>query len=751
MATASDADIATVRGLRAVAPEPEPAAVGDGEPPLAEESLDEALAEGADEDPLLDCLVWLTAHYGSPKSADVLKAGLPFAGARMPASLFVRAAERAGLRARVVRRRLGSINRLVLPAVLILKGARACILADLPDKGAARLVLPETGGGSVAVPLRELEQDYTGYAIYLRPAARIENDIDRSEVPRPSAWFWGTIASNWWSYLQVALAASLINVFALATPLFVMIVYDRVVPNNAVETLWVLATGVVVVFGFDFVLKSLRGYFIDAAGKRADVLLASRVFEQVLAMKMVARPGSSGAFANNLREFETLRDFFTSATLVAVVDLPFVAFFMAVIWLVGGDIVLVQVVAVPLILVVGAALQWPLNRVVHRHMRETEEKHGVLVESISGLETLKALGAEGRMRRRWEDYVGLTANSSMAARVISQGGVNFAGLVAQASYVAVVVYGVYLIGEGLMSVGGLIACVMLSNRALAPLVQVAQLLTRFHRSVSALRSLNRIMRAPIERPVGTKFLHRPTLDGAVSFKEVHFAYPGADLEALRGVSFDVAAGERVGIIGRVGSGKSTVAKLLLALFEPSAGAVLVDGTDLRQIDPVDLRRNIGYVPQDVFLFRASVRENITIAAPQADDAAVLRSARLAGVDDFVSQHPLGYDMHIGERGEGLSGGQRQAVAIARALMQDPHIIVLDESTSSMDTRGEAAFRERLTEILPSRTLILITHRASLLNLVDRLIVLDNGRVVADGPRQQVIEALAGGKVHGAQS
>jgi ATP-binding cassette subfamily C protein LapB len=379
-------------------------------------------------------------------------------------------------------------------------------------------------------------------------------------------------------------------------------------------------------------------------------------------------------------------------------------------------------------------------------MREAEEKHGILIESLSGLETLKALGAEGRMRQRWEDNVGLTATSSMRSRVLSQGGINFASLVAQGTTVAVVVYGVFLIQEGNLTVGGLIACVILSSRALAPLVQVAQLLTRFHRSMAALRSLNRIMKAPIERPVGTKFLHRPELKGAIAFKDVRFAYPGQDLEALRGLSFDVTGGERVGIIGRVGSGKSTVAKLVLALFEPTAGAVLVDGTDVRQIDPVDLRRNIGYVPQDVYLFRASVRDNIAIAAPQADDDAVLRAARLAGVDDFVSQHPLGYDMQIGERGEGLSGGQRQAVAIARALLLDPNMIILDESTSSMDTRGEAAFRKRLTEVLSGRTLVLITHRASLLNMVDRLIVLDQGRAVADGPRQQVIDALAGGKL-----
>jgi ATP-binding cassette subfamily C protein LapB len=722
----------------------DPAAAAKAEAELAEQ-MSLATAAGVD-DPLLDCLVYLTEHFGNPRSADVLKGGLPHAGEALSASLFVRAAERVGLKSRVVKRRLESINKFVLPAVLLLKGARACILAERPSKGRVKIVLPETGGNVQEVDLADLAADYAGYAIFVHPVAHMEPDAYRRDTPKPSAWFWGTIASNWWSYVQVVLAASLINIFALATPLFIMTVYDRVVPNNAVETLWVLATGVIIVFMFDFLLKGLRGYFIDAAGKRADVLLASRIFEQVMDMKMAARPGSAGGFANNLREFETLRDFFTSATLAAVVDLPFVAFFVAVIWLIAGDIIQVHLLAIPLVLAVGLGLQIPLNRVVKKHMREAEEKHGVLVESISGLETLKAMGAEGRMRRRWEDYVGLTAGSSMKSRVLSQGGINFASFVAQATSVAVVVYGVFLIKSGDMSVGALIACVMLSGRALAPVVQVAQLLTRFHRSMSALRSLNQIMKAPVERPVGANFLHRPDLTGAIDFKDVKFAYPGQQIEALSGVSFSVKAGEKIGIIGRVGSGKSTIAKLLLGLFDPTDGAVLVDGTDIRQVDPVDLRRNIGYVPQDVYLFRGSVRDNITLAAPHTDDAAVLRSAQLAGVNDFVSRHPQGYDMPIGERGEGLSGGQRQSVAIARALLQDPRLIILDESTSSMDTRGEAAFKSRLTEILDGRTLVLITHRASLLGMVDRLVVLDNGRVVADGPREDVMNALAGGKL-----
>ncbi len=710
-------------------------------------------AASSHEDPLLECLEFLTRFHGNPRSGSVLMAGLPHAGSGLTPQLFVRAAERAGLSARVVKRRLTAISRLVLPVVLILNDGRACVLVDLPGRRAAKIVTPESGGGTIDADLGALADDYVGYAIYVRPTFHFEDhtQTDRQAIPKAHSWFWGTLAKSWWSYIQVALAAILINLFALATPLFIMTVYDRVVPNDAVETLWVLAAGVGCVYLFDFLLKHLRGYFIDMAGKRADVILASRIFEQVLDMRMAARPASAGAFANTLREFETLRDFFTSATLAAVVDLPFVVFFVLVIWAVGGPIAYVLMATIPLVLIVGLLMQIPLNVVIQRNVREAEQKHGVLVESLNGLETLKSLGGEARMRHKWEGLVGLTATSSLRARVISQAAVHFATLVSQMTAVGVVIYGVYLIKDGALTVGGLIACVMLSHRALAPLVQVAQLLTRFHRSMASLRALNQIMRAPVERPPLKKFLHRPELKGGITFQDVRFRYPGRDIEALKGVSFKIAPRERVGLIGRVGSGKSTVAKLILGLFEPSDGSILVDGTDIRQIDPVDLRRSIGYVPQDVYLFAGTVRENITVATGHADDAAILSAGIMAGTDDFVSQHPMGYDLPIGERGEGLSGGQRQTIAIARALLNEPPILIFDEPTSSMDTRGEDAFKTRLGGMLPDRTLILVTHRASLLSLVNRLIVFDGGRVVADGPRQAVIDALAGGKLRAAKA
>ena len=698
------------------------------------------------EDPLLECLEFLTRHHGRPRTGEVLKAGLPDSDGPLMPRLFVRAAERAGFRARVVRRRLAAIGKHVLPAVLILDEGRASVLLEYAEGAKIRVFSPETGGAVELLDIDDLKDSYTGYVILVRPEARLGIKDGADDIPRPRAWFWGTISRNWWSYVQVLVAAALINLFALTTPLFIMTVYDRVIPNNAFETLYVLALGVGMVLGFDFLMKSLRGYFIDAAGKRADVMLACRIFDQVLDMRVEAKPASAGAFANTLREFETIRDFFTSATLATFVDLPFIVLFIAVIWLISGPVALVLAVAVPVVLFFGMLIQIPLNVVVRRNLREAEHKHGVLVETISGLETIKSIGAEGRMRRLWEDVVGLTASSSQKSRALSLSAVNFAALVQQLTSVDVVVYGVHLVAAGEMTVGALIACVILGSRAIAPLGQVAQLLTRFHQSMVSLKALDRLMNSPVERPPSKSFLHRPTLKGAIAFNDVGFTYPERDTPALIGVGFTIGAGERVGLIGRVGSGKSTVAKLILGLFEPSAGAITIDGTDIRQIDPIDLRKAIGYVPQDQFLFRGTIHDNITAAAPHADDDAALRAAGLAGIDDFVNRNPLGYDVAVGERGEGISGGQHQAVTIARALIRDPGILVLDEPTNAMDSRSESALARRLGEYLSGRTLVLMTHRASLLPLVDRVIVLDDGRVVADGPRAKVMEALAAGRI-----
>ncbi|MEE9210393.1 MAG: type I secretion system permease/ATPase, partial [Kiloniellales bacterium] len=657
------------------------------------------------EDPLLSCLVTLAGLLERPISAEALKAGLPHAAERFTPELAVRAAERAGVEARITHRpKLRDILPVTLPCILLLKAGNACVLLGYPGRDQAEIVIPEGGTGNKTLDLDELQSQYTGYAIFARPEFKFDQRASDIRLAQPRAWFWGTLAKFWPIYSHVLLASVLINCFALASPLFIMNVYDRVVPNNAIETLWVLALGVATVFAFEFVMRNLRAYFVDVAGKNADVIIASRLLEQLMSMKLANKGSSTGAMANNLREFESLREFFTSGTVVALVDLPFIFLFIAVIWLVAGPVAFIPLMVVPMVVLVGIILQFPLRSVIEKSHRESTQKHALLVETIDGLETIKASAAEGRIQRAWERFVGLTAESSGKARFISGIGTTFAQVSIQMTTVAVVVYGVYRIGDGEITMGALIAATILTGRALAPLSSIAAMLTRLQQSRVALKSLDEIMKTPVERPADKTFLHRPSLTGEMEFKQVSFSYPGQENHALDDISFKVKPGERIGVLGRIGSGKSTIARLSIGLYEPAEGAVLMDGIDIRQIDPADLRRNVGYVSQDNYLFFGTVRDNIAFGAPHLDDQAVLRAAHVAGVSDFLRTHPHGFDLQVGERGMGLSGGQRQAIVIARALLLDPPIVLLDEPTSNMDNSTEMVFKKRLEEILPGKTL-----------------------------------------------
>lgn len=701
------------------------------------------------EDPLVSCLALLSALQHRPISTQALKAGLPLGGngQHMTPELAVRAAERAGLSARLVHRpRLADIAPVTMPCILLLKGRNACLLLRLVDGGRAEIALAEGGGGTQTVTLEALSADYRGYAIYARPKFQFDARSTRVELSERRPWFWGTLMRFWPIYSHVLIASLLINCFVLASPLFVMNVYDRVVPNQAVETMWVLALGVGIVFMFEFLLRNLRSYFVDIAGKNADVIIASNLLQHVMAMRLDQKPTSTGALAANLREFEGLRDFFTSGTLTVFVDLPFIFLFLGVIWLVAGKLALIGLIAVPLVIGVGLLLQGPLKRVVERSHQESAQKNALLIEAIEGLETIKSAAAESRIQGLWEHAVGTTAESSGQSRSISTFATTFTQFAVQSVSVAVIIYGVYLIGAGELTMGALVACTILTGRALAPLGAIAALIVRWQQSRVALKALDALMKKPIERAHDQTFLHVPRLEGNLEYKAVNFSYPGQQVPALNGLSFKVRGGERVGILGRIGSGKSTLGRMSIGLYQPSDGAVLMDGMDLRQIDPADLRRNVGYVSQDNYLFFGTVRENIAFGAPHVDDAAIMRAAHIAGVSDFLKTHPMGFNLPVGERGMGLSGGQRQAIAIARALVLDPPVLLLDEPTSNMDNTSEARFRQRLGEILPGKTLILITHRSSLLALVDRLVVIDGGRTVADGPKEEVLQALKDGRI-----
>ncbi len=697
------------------------------------------------DDPLLGCLTLLAKILNKPHSAESLIAGLPLIDNKLTPKLFSRAAERAGLASKTVKRSLRKISNLVLPAVLLLENGTACIVLEFKEK-TATVIFPETGDGEIEIALPDLKEQYSGFAIFIKPVHHFDQRTEQSEIPRTKHWFWGTILRFWPIYAEVFIASILVNSFALASPLFIMNVYDRVVPNHAIETLWVLAIGVTTVFVFDFLLKSLRGYFIDMAGKKADVILSATIFEKVMGVKMASRSNSVGSFANSLHEFESFREFFTSATLTTLIDLPFAFLFIFVIWTIGGELAYVPLAVIPLAILVSLIIQIPLGRTIQHLFRHSGQKSATLIETLTGLETIKSIGAETPIQRKWEQTVGFIAKYGQRARILSSIAVNFTSFLQQMASVAVVVFGVYKISDGDITMGALIACTILTGRALAPMGQVAGILTRYHQSKAALGSLNSLMNLPVERPSGREFLHRPDFKGGIEFKNVSFRYPEQPLDALTDISFTIKSGEKIGVIGRIGSGKSTIEKLILGLYEPSEGAILLDGTDIRQVDPVDLRRSVGYAPQDVVLFFGSIRDNITMGAPFADDRAVLKAAEIAGVTEFVNRHPSGFDMPVGERGEGLSGGQRQSVTIARSLLLDPPVLILDEPTNAMDNSSEEQFKAKLKENLEGRTLLLVTHKASLLSLVDRIIVMDQSRLVADGPRDQVLAALKKGHI-----
>lgn len=554
-------------------------------------------------------------------------------------------------------------------------------------------------------------------------------------------WLFGPVRDNAKIYAQTIVAAAIINTLALVSSFFIMTVYDRVLPNNAIESLIALSIGVMLAHLFDFALKSLRGYFIDIAGQRLDASVGGVVFDNLMAMKLEARRGDTGILAGHVKEFENLRDFFSSATLVAIVDFPFIFLFLATIAMLGGPIALVPLIGVLATITAGAVIQPLIMQRTKQSMDIGHQKNSVLIETLAGLETVKSVGAGELMRARWRSGVMRHAKFSTIGRFLNQFAVNVAGFAQQFSQVGVVVVGVFLVTANDITTGALIASVILSGRAMAPLAQVASLLSRVSGAHASYRSLNALMTAQSENDPSREYLSRERLDGKIEFRDVCFTYPGQTVRALEDVSFTIEPGERVAIVGRNGSGKSTVIRQILGIYQPAEGSVLVDDTDIRQIRPVDLRSNIGAVLQDVCLFSGSIKENITLGLRGVTDADILHAAKIAGVHDFAGAMPGGYDQRLAERGEGLSGGQRQAIALARALAPKPAILLMDEPSSALDSQAEASLISRLARATRGRTLLLVTHRMTMMHLVNRIIVLDHGRVVVDGARDEVLNAM----------
>lgn len=601
-----------------------------------------------------------------------------------------------------------------------------------------RLLSSQNGGDASVVAM----DDIVGWVQISVSQKRLHQEI-MGTVGNGSDWFWNAFSANWWAYTQGAIATGFASLLALAAAVYTMQVYDRVIPSDSTNTLVVLTIGVIIVYVLEFVLKTFRAYVLDYAGKKVDLDVSEKVFNQGVGIRMEARPQHTGTFISQLREHESLRDFVTSATIFTLADFPFLLIFLAVMWIIGGNLVLIPIIVIPLLILVSALLQWPMMKLSREHMRESNVRSGLLIESMEGAETLKTLNAEWRMRRRWRELTELVSGTNMRIKSITNFTTNLAAATQSLMYVGIVAVGAMMIKDGNLTMGALIACTILAGRAVAPVSQIIGLLTRIYQVKASAQTLDKIMAMPVDRPSEANFLALERTQGNLSLANVQFFYGESDVVALNIPKLQIAPGERVALLGRTGSGKSTLLRLLSGLYMPSKGRVLMDGVDIHQIDPSRFRQSVGYMTQDVRLFSGTLKENLMLGAGDVNDDAMLDVARVTGIDRYTGYHPKGFDLPIFEGGGGLSGGQKQAVGLARLMLANPGVYLLDEPTAAMDQQTEREFIERFSSWLGAdRSLVIATHKPSILSMVTRIIVLEQGQILMDGPRDKILQQLS---------
>lgn len=692
------------------------------------------------DDPLSACLLWLAQHHGKGTSRDALVSGLALVEGRLTPALFEKAAARAGLTSGLIRVPIARIDASLLPCIVLLQGNRAVVLEAFNADNQLVIRVPELDMAAQSISVKALNEQYAGFTLYCQKQFVPEPKEHQGTQPAAlkERWFWEVIKHNRRIYRDVLIAALFINLFALVMPLFVMNVYDRVVPNQAVDTLWVLAAGAFIVVGADLTLRILRSWFVELAAQRADVKLSSRIMERILGMSLEHAPRSIGAFIGSL-------------VVCVLIDLPFFLVFILIIAVISPLMAVPVLVGALLVMSYALSVQNQMRKLSEVSSQASAQRNAGLIESLTCAATFKSFNATGVAQDKWEQATQFLSVCSGKQRLLSGSVSSGAAWVQNVVSVALLIVGVYLVIGGHMSQGALIAAYMLSSRALAPVSQTAGLLSQYYQSATALQSLETIMSTAQERAPEKTVLSRANWRGEIELRNVSFTYPDEKKPALSNVSLKIKAGERIGILGCVGSGKSTLEKLIMGLYQPSSGEVLIDGVNLQQLDIAELRRHIGYLPQDIQLITGSVYDNVTLGTDPPNPKRLYEAIHIAGLTRLVGDHADGLGMPVGEGGMRLSGGQRQAIAVARAAMAQSCMLLLDEPTSSMDSQLEAHVSAALGQCSQDKTLLLITHRTSLLHLVERLVVLDGGCVIADGSKDAVLSALQQGTLQRASA
>ena len=702
-------------------------------------------ANAPERDPLLVCLALTAKRIDREVHLSALRAGFAVdEEGRIPTSAYPDLARLHGMIAVWSRTALRQLPAFALPVIVPLVDGRAAVLVSVAGHE-AKVLLAETGTREISMSMDELERLGSGEILVIKPAPQKSAQQMVPFTGEALAWFWKTVWRHKGFYVESMLAAVVANVLTLATVFFAMNVYDRVVPTQAYTSLWTLAIGTTVAIMLEFGMRWLKARLVDLAGRKADLSLNAMLLREIMAIRLEHRPQSIGIFASSMRDFESLRDFMSSASMVMVVDMPFIVLFIALIAIIGGPLAWIAAAAVPMLVLVGLWAQKPLMRAMRENMKESGDKQSVLVESLLNLETLKAHNAESYLQRRWENANLAATDSYKKIRSLSNLMLGLTASLQQLVTVGMVVYGVYLIGDNMLTLGGLIASVILAGRAISPLGSIMALAARYQQARSSLDTLDALMKRPRDRDGSRRYVVPERIEGHLRAEALQFAYPGEHpMAVIRQVSLNLVAGDHLALLGRIGSGKSTLLRLLSGLYTPLGGRVWIDGVDMQQIEPAELRSRLGYVGQEAQLFMGTLRDNLVLSDSWISDARVIEVLQKLDLYKVVANHPRGLDMPLTEAGGGLSGGQRQLLAIARLMLRDPALVFLDEPTSMMDQITEAKVIDVLGSWLQGRTLVLSTHRLQLLAWVERIALLENGEVRLEGPRDDMLKQLAAG-------